>query len=235
MRLLQFSSFAFAAALLAGSTTVFADSHNAPPSPPPSEGLTDSVDASMPQPNSRPIAGSYYANNMQAGYGAEEHEHHDHHDRMRDAHHPHMGYDFGIVDDTVMYQGHWVGSMTGSWNGGPERTWQGTFDSTNGQTHWHGQYVDHEMGYAPQREYHSGYARQGYGYGYRYAAPEYEEVFVPSQPIITKTVRTYVTYVDVPVKTHYVYKRVWHRAYHPVCGCAAPRPRPHHPHVIQGS
>lgn len=250
MKLLQLSTFALGAALLATSTAGLADSRNAPPGPPPGEdyadsyGYADGNGAPMPMtppygaPMPRHDAPVYQPMPNGAAY-SDDWDHHEHRDRMRNPQHPMMGYDYGVVDDTVMYQGHWVGSMTGSWNGGPVRTWQGTFDSTNGQTHWHGQYVDRPVGYAPQPAFRSeGYARQGYSYGYRYAAPAYEEVMVPSQPIVTKTVRTYVTYVDVPVKTHYVYKRVWHAAYHPICTCAAPRPAPrprYHPHVIQGS
>ncbi len=175
------------------------------------------------------------------GVGAllSSHHHHHHNAAVLDGHAPSMGYDYGAVDDTVMTQGHWVGSMTGSWNGGPVRTWQGTFDSSNGQMHWHGQYVDHATGYVPQQ----GYRPMGYprgGYGYRYAQPMYEEMMVQSQPIITKTVETHVSYVDVPVRTvRYTYKRVWHPAYHPAaCSCAVPRtyhkPKPK-PQRIMGS
>jgi len=157
------------------------------------------------------------------------HHHHDHPVVGGPA--PAMGYDFGATDESVMYRGHWVGSMTGSWNGGPVRTWQGSFDSANGQTHWRGRYVD-ARGYAPQ----PARPAYGYGYGYRYAQPMYEEVLVPTQPVVTKTTRTYVSYVDVPVRTvHYVTHRVWH----PTCGCtAAPRvyhkPKPK-PQRIMGS
>jgi hypothetical protein len=255
MKLLKLSSFSLAVVLAATSSASIADSRNAPPGPPPGDDYADSYGYSEAGSTSMRMERPYasYREDVTSpapygtdySYGSDRHSRHPH---PRDEHQAMMGYDYGVVDDTVMYQGHWVGSMTGSWNGGPVRTWQGSFDSSNGQPHWHGQYVDHPMGYAPQSEFHAqsyphqGYARQGYGYGYgaRYIEPAYEEVTVPGQPIVTKTVRTYVSYVDVPVRTHYVYKRVWHAAYHPVCSCAAPRPAPkprvrYHPHVIQGS
>lgn len=248
MKCLQISALALSAAVLGIASNAHADSRNAPPSPPPAEDYTESygyadMNGAPPPQWDAPAGGDYGA-----AYG-DDHDHHWRHDHMRGPSGPQMGYDYGVVDDTVMYQGHWVGSITGSWNGGPVRTWEGTFDSTNGQTHWHGQYVDRPTAYAPPpgappayappaayRAHGYGYGGYGYGYGYRYAAPAYEEVLVPGQPIVTKTVHTYVSYVDVPVRTHYVYNRVWHTAYHPVCSCVAPRPRPRvRPHVIQGS
>lgn len=241
MNCLKISALVVGTALIGLATAAHADSRNAPPSPPPAEDYAESYGYSdmhgAPPPQWRGAPDAAYG----AEYG-EEREHHWRRDRPRDPHGPQIGYDYGTVDDTVMYQGHWVGTITGSWNGGPVRTWEGTFDSTNGQTHWHGQYVDRPAAYAPPADYRAygyggyGYRSSGYHEGYRYAAPAYEEVLVPSQPIVTKTVRTYVSYVDVPVRTQTVYKRVWHAAYHPVCSCVAPRPKPRlRPHVIQGS
>jgi len=143
--------------------------------------------------------------------------HRHHHDMNHDGRAPTLGYDYGVTDTDVMYHGHWAGTMTGSWNGGPQRAWQGTFDSDNGQTHWRGHYLGNAgypgTGYRPM-----GYGRSYYGYG----APMYEEVMVPSQPIITKTVTTHSYYVDVPVRSYHYVKRAW-RA--PSCGCTIVRPR----------
>ena len=133
-------------------------------------------------------------------------KHHHHHGDP-----PTMSGDYGTTDETVMAHGHWVGSMTGSWNGGPVRTWQGSYDNTSGQPHWRGRYVDNRMGY----DGHRGYRTESYGMqqrGYGYGEPMYTEMMVPSQPIITKTVTTRSYYVDVPVRSSYVYveKRAWH-------------------------
>jgi len=171
------------------------------------------------------------------GIGALLSAHHHHPHAVTSGPAPTMGYDYGTADETMMYQGHWVGSMTGSWNNGPVRTWQGSFDNMNGKTRWHGQFVDQGGRYEPRPEGHHpmGYARPGYGY--RYAQPMYEEVLVPGQPIVTKTTHTYVSYVDVPVRTvHYVTRRVWHPTYRPACTCTLPKPHPHsRPKPIQGS
>ena len=281
-----FTPFALAAALLATSTTAFADSRNAPPPPgddyadsygygygdnggyPPPQGNYDQRGYDYGYQDQRDqrtrtgaqiggalvgggigaIAGSAIAghgNRLEgaligggvgaiAGVGiASLATRHHHGDERRYGRAPTMGYDYGTTDANVMYQGHWVGSMTGSWNGGPVRTWEGTFDSTNGQTHWQGQYVSGNAGYAPRPMmnhgynggYNGGYRARSYGYGYGrpvygYAMPMYEEVLVPSQPIITRTVTTRVTYVDVAERAHYVTKRVWrpvrHRCVKPV-------------------
>ncbi len=132
---------------------------------------------------------------------------------------PSMGYDYGVTDSDVMYHGHWAGTMTGSWNGAPPRTWQGTFDSDNGQTHWRGRYVNEGAGYGP-RPYPG--RPMGFGRGYGYGAQMYEEVLVPAQPIITQTVTTRSYYVDVPVRTYHYVKRTWRPHY---CGCTIVRPR----------
>jgi hypothetical protein len=168
--------------------------------------------------------------------------HKHHHASMQDGRGPALGYDYGVIDTNVMYHGHWAGTMTGSWNGGPVRTWQGNFDSENGQTHWRGRYLNDDGGHGGGYPYPGPHHRPmgygpGYHYGYGYGGGMYEEMMIPSQPIITKTVTTRSYYVDVPVRTYRYVKRVWH----PVCSCAvAPRPvwhpRPHpRPQRIMGS
>lgn len=136
-----------------------------------------------------------------------------------------MAYNYTIDDQTVTYRGTWSGSMTGSWNGGPIQTWRGSYDDRSGKPEWRGHFVTGGMG-APRPAPRMGY---GYGYGYGYAAPMMQEMWVPTQPVITKTVATRVSYVDVPVRTRYVYKRVvvpvHHVVHHvrraPACICGS--------------
>ncbi len=164
--------------------------------------------------------------------------HRHHHPARQGGSAPTIGYDYGVTDTSVLYHGHWAGSMTGSWNGGPNRTWQGTFDSSNGQTHWQGRYVNPQVGYGPRPYPGPGYRGMGYGrgYGYGYGAPMYEEVLIPGQPIITKTISTRSYYVDVPVHTYHYVKRAWHAPVYHGCGCAAPRAVPRlKPQRIMGS
>lgn len=110
------------------------------------------------------------------------------------------------------YDGRW----TGSWDGGPVRTYDGRFDG-NVRTHWsqgHGGYAgnggyDHaEYGYSG----YSGYADAGYG-----GASVTTVIVQPSAPVVTRTVSYVTEYVRVPM--HRTAKRTWKPRRKSTCGC----------------
>ena len=144
--------------------------------------------------------------------------HHHHHSRhMPISTSQPLDYNYGPVDDSLSYHGQWVGTMTGSWNGGPTTTWRGSYNDHDGRPNFRGRFVGGQSGYEPH-VWNDGY-RPMYRQRHFEGAPEFSEMWVQSQPIITRTVTTHSYYVDVPIRTHtyYVTKHVWH-----------PRPIHHH-------
>ena len=113
--------------------------------------------------------------------------------------------------------GNWGGH---GWSGGDHdgdrggRGWNGEGHgwSGGGHGHWRGGYGG---GYGGAYGYQ--YGTPGYSYGY-HEEPVYQDVEVPSEPIITRHVETHTYYVDVPVYQRVVHR--WHPVWHrPVCAC----------------
>lgn len=110
------------------------------------------------------------------------------------------------------YDGRW----TGSWDGGPVRTYEGRFDG-NVQTHWS------QGGNAGYDVQHGGYDAGSYGYGQSYGysyggggTTVTTTVIEASAPIVTRSVSYVTDYVRVAAPRRAV-KRVWRAK--PRCIC----------------
>jgi len=85
------------------------------------------------------------------------------------------------------YEGQW----TGSWDGGPTRTYQGRFDGQV-RPHW----TDHSGGFQQQPGYGYG-AGYGYGGGWMEGPPVTTVIVTQGAPVVTKTVSYVTEYVHV--------------------------------------
>lgn len=164
------------------------------------------------------IAGAAIDSGDRAGRGATR--------RMRMSHGsdrgptPRMGYDVGGGRDGVTYDGQWVGTWTGSWDGGPVRTWTGSFEGDYqrsgadtgrvGGAHWSSGAGYQGARPMPGHMMHGGYAQQGHmmAPGYGWMMQMVPMMPVMSQPIVTTTVTEQVYYTAAPVRKRVVKRRV---------------------------